>query len=66
MTEGTIIKSSIKDFLEKKDDDKILNLKEEFYHLECFELEYKLDQILLFSMYLKQLSEWILYCGNIN
>ena len=66
MTEGTIIKSSIKDFLEKKDDDKILILKEEFYHLECFELEYKLDQILLFSMYLKQLSEWILYCGNIN
>jgi hypothetical protein len=34
--------------------------------LECFELEYKLDQILLYSTYLKQISEWILYCAIIN
>ena len=66
MTEGTIIKSSIKDFLEKKEDDKIITLKEEFYHLECFEQEYKLDQILLYSSYLKKLSEWIFYCFSTN
>ena len=59
MTEGTIIKSSIKEFLEKKDDDKIINLKEEFYHLECFELEYKLDQIILYSKYISNIGEWI-------